>query len=174
MHPHTITIITLVILVPLLAWRIYSRFRRMIGRQKLSKIRPWITVFILPIAIVLLSYQTHQQYAQICSLIGGLIIGTILGVLGLQKTVFEQTNEGLFYTPNAFIGVSILILLICRVIYRVFEIATSDVTLENSTNSFLLTPLTLICFGLLAGYYICYATGLIKWQYKLRQKATSH
>jgi hypothetical protein len=40
--PGTSTV-TLLVLVPLLIWRIHARFRRLVGRQRLSKVRPWIS-----------------------------------------------------------------------------------------------------------------------------------
>ena len=40
--------LTLLVLLPLLAWRAYARLRRMVGRQRLSRVRPWITLTLFP------------------------------------------------------------------------------------------------------------------------------
>ena len=38
----------------LILWRVYSRMRRMVGRQKLSNIRPWVTIVVFPVLLGLL------------------------------------------------------------------------------------------------------------------------
>ena len=43
--------IALLALLPLVAWRVYMRFRRMVGRQQLSRVRPWITLAIFSIVL---------------------------------------------------------------------------------------------------------------------------
>ena len=43
LSPATITVL---ILIPLIIWRVYSRIRRMVGRQRPSKVRPWITLTV--------------------------------------------------------------------------------------------------------------------------------
>ena len=37
-------VLPFLIMIPLIAWRMYSRVKRNIGRQTLSKRRPWITI----------------------------------------------------------------------------------------------------------------------------------
>ena len=53
------TTITLLVVAPLLAWRIYVRIRRMSVRQRLSRVRPWITLIIFPTIVLLLAHATH-------------------------------------------------------------------------------------------------------------------
>ena len=44
---------TLAVLPPLLGWRIHARFGRRVGRQRLSRLRPWITLTIFPLPVLL-------------------------------------------------------------------------------------------------------------------------
>jgi membrane protein CcdC involved in cytochrome C biogenesis len=111
-----------------------------------------------------------MQLNLMMSLILGLVIGLMLGLFGIRKTQFEFTDEGWFYTPNAYLGISLLTLLVARVIYRLVEMSIDPSTITNSMDGFVLTPFTLVCFGLLAGYYIFYATGLILWRLKVLAK----
>ena len=55
------TIIAFLVLLPLLAWRVYARVRRIVGRQKLSRRRAWSTLTIFPVLIALLAYASHAQ-----------------------------------------------------------------------------------------------------------------
>src|SRR3954447_26598636 len=97
--------LTLALLLPLLGWRVYARFRRMVGRQRLSRIRPWITLAIFPILLVLLCFAAREHLERLGWLAGGLGFGGLLGIFGLRKTRFEPTPQGLFYTPNAHLGI---------------------------------------------------------------------
>src|SRR4029077_16558148 len=78
--------IALLVLLPLLAWRIYTRFRRMVGRQRLSKVRPWITIAIFGLLVVLLALAALSRPERLVSLGGGLLLGVALAQYGLQRT----------------------------------------------------------------------------------------
>jgi hypothetical protein len=148
----------------LVLWRFYSRARRMVGRQQLSNVRPWITVCVFPILTVLLAMASIAQPMSPLALSAGIVVGICLGVFGLRTTRFEKTPQGLFYTPNAHLGIALSLLLLGRIIYRliqVYAVSGSDGPPQiNSTT----TPLTLFIFGTLAGYYVAYAIGLLRWQ----------
>lgn len=159
--------ITLLALLPLLAWRVYSRFKRMVGRQRLSSIRPWVTLAIFPILISLLCFAARAHPEQLWWLAAGLGSGTILGIYGLRKTRFEPTKKGLFYTPNAHLGIALSLLFVARIVYRIIEVYTLTPTVLHDMRDFARSPLTLAVFGLLAGYYICYALGLVRWRWRV-------
>lgn len=154
--------IGLLVLLPLIAWRLYSRFRRLVGRQRASRVRPWVTLTVFPAFIALFVYVSRAD-AAIAWLAAGLAGGALLGVYGLRKTTFERAAEGRFYTPNAHLGIALSLLLAGRIVYRLVELY-----LEGSAAflaaPFVRSPVTLAIFGLLAGYYIVYAIGLLRWQ----------
>lgn len=159
--------ITLLVLLPLIVWRVYARFRRMVGRQRLSRIRPWVTLAIFPVLLVLLGFAAHEHLERLLWLAGGLGLGALLGVFGLSKTRFEPTPQGLFYTPNAHLGIALSLLFVGRIAYRLFEIYAVEPTVQHGMGDFARSPLTLAVFGLLAGYYISYAIGLVRWRFRV-------
>ena len=159
--------LTLLVLLPLITWRVYARFRRMVGRQRLSRIRPWITLVIFPVLIVLLGFAAREHLDRLCWLAGGLGLGAWLGGFGLGKTRFEPTPQGLFYTPNAHLGIALSLLFVARIVYRLVEVYVIAPGMPNGLGDFARSPLTLAVFGLLAGYYISYAVGLVRWRFRV-------
>src|SRR5882724_10409319 len=149
----------------LVLWRMYSRVRRMVGRQQLSSVRPWVTVCAFPILTVLLATASIAQPNSPLALAGGVVVGVCLGVYGLRMTRFEKTPQGLFYTPNAHLGIALSLLLVGRIIYHFIQVypATGSAGAAQQVN-YTTTPLTLLIFGTLAGYYFTYAVGLLRWQ----------
>jgi Protein of unknown function (DUF1453) len=156
--------IVLLALMPLLVWRVYSRVRRMVGRQRLSRVRPWIAVGLFPVLVALLALVSRQYPVALAWLTGGLVIGALLAVYGLRLTRFERTAQGPFYTPNAYLGVALSLLLVGRVLYRIVEIYAGGVPSTADLSHFARSPATLAIFGTLAGYYVAYAIGLLRWR----------
>jgi hypothetical protein len=148
----------------LILWRFYSRVRRMVGRQQLSTVRPWITVCVFPVLTVLLVIASIAQPLSPLALAAGLVVGVCLGVYGLRKTRFENTPQGLFYTPNAHLGVALSLLLLGRIIYRLIQVYGASGSPAGPQINSATTPLTLMIFGTLAGYYVTYAVGLLRWK----------
>ncbi len=159
--------ITLLILLPLIAWRVYARFRRMVGRQRLSRVRPWITLAIFPALVALLGWAAFPQLRSLAWLAAGLGAGALLGRFGLRHTRFEPTRKGLFYTPNAHLGIALSLLFAGRIVVRLIEVYAIDPAAPRGMHEFASSTLTLAVFGLLAGYYICYAIGLVRWRFRV-------
>jgi hypothetical protein len=164
MHPPTPSTLALVALVPLLVWRVYARFRRMMGRQRLSPARPWITLGVFSALTAVLAFAAHAHIERLWWMAAGWPAGALLAVYGLRLTRFEPTPQGLFYTPNAYLGIALSLVFLGRVLYRMFEVFALDAMASPKTASFTGSPLTLAIFGLLAGYYMTYALGLIRWR----------
>ena len=164
MQAPSATTIALLILFPLIAWRVYSRIRRLVGRQRLSKVRPWITLSIFPALIGLLTFAGWPHPERLAWLAGGLAGGSLLALYGLSKTRFDPTPQGLFYTPNAHLGIALSLLFVGRIVYRLFEVMVLAPGLPRGPLEFAQSSLTLSVFGLLAGYYIGYAVGLVRWR----------
>ena len=160
-NPSTITFI---ILVPLILWRVYARIRRMVGRQRLSKVRPWITLTVFPLICGMLALAALHRPERLTLLAGGLAVGAVLAVYGLRRTKFEVTPQGFFYTPNAHLGIALSLLFVGRILYRFVEIYALDPSTPRDMREFGSSPLTLAVFGLLTGYYVGYAVGLIRWR----------
>jgi hypothetical protein len=148
----------------LLLWRFYSRVRRMVGRQRLSHVRPWITVSVFPVLAVVLAAVSIAQPMSPVALAAGVVAGVCLGIYGLRVTRFEKTPAGLFYTPSAHVGIALSLVLFGRIIYRLIQIYGSSGPVGEPQINYATTPLTLLIFGTLAGYYVTYAVGLLRWR----------
>ena len=152
----------------LVGWRVYSRIKRMVGRQRLSNVRPWVTLCVFPLLVALLLFASASHTLAALALVAGVLAGAALGWYGLRLTKFEQTPLGLFYTPSAHLGIALSLLLVARIGYRaVYLYFVPEAILEGSS-VFVRSPLTLLIFGTLAGYYIAYAVGLLLWRRRVR------
>jgi hypothetical protein len=137
----------------------------MVVRQQLSKVRPWITVCALPVLVVLFAADSIAHPVAVAELLGGAAVGIGLGIYGLRLTRFENTPEGLYYTPSAHVGIALSVLLIGRLGYRAMQVYSA--TAVGNTPPpvpFSGSPATLLIFGALAGYYVTYAIGLLRWR----------
>ena len=161
-QPGTPQALVTVAIVALIAWRLYSRIRRNIGRQRLPPVRPWITLAVFPLVLVLLVLTAHLPALGSAGLAGGVLVGIALGVFGLRLTRFEATAQGVFYTPNAHLGILLSTLVVSRVVYRLIVGGLPDTAAAPAAPP-TLTPLTLLLVGTLAGYYCTYAIGLLRW-----------
>jgi hypothetical protein len=156
----------------LFLWRTYSRIRRVVGRQHLSKVRPWITVSVFLLLILLLAGISMARPESLLGLGGGLVVGIGLAVYSLRKTRFENTAEGLFYTPSAHVGIAVSLLFVGRVLYRLIQMYAYGISApgrapapgQDPNLHYATTPLTMLVFGVLAGYYLAYAIGLLRWK----------
>ena len=155
----------------LVAWRMYSRIRRVVGRQQLSGNRPWWTIVIFALVFALLLVTTLARPINAVALLGGAGFGVALGVLGIRLTKFEPTAEGLFYTPSAHLGIALSALFIGRIAYRFFQLySLGDQPPPAGMNDIGQSPLTLVIFATLAGYYVAYAIGLLLWRRRVSSK----
>lgn len=152
----------LVVLVPLVGWRMYSRVRRLVGRQRSRAWRHWTAAILFPLLVALFAIASIANPLAVGALGGGCAAGIALGLWGLRLTRFERTAEGWFYTPNAHIGIALSILLVARIGWRIFEMQMYGTPPRGA--QFATSPLTLLVFGTLAGYYATYAIGVLRWR----------
>lgn len=158
----------------LILWRTYSRIRRMVGRQRLSKVRPWITVCVFLPLVLLLAFSSIARPESLLGIGGGLVVGIGLGVYSLRKTRFENTPQGLFYTPSAHVGIAVSLLFVGRLLYRLIQmyaISGASAPRGDPNLQYATTPLTMLIFGVLAGYYVTYAIGLLRWKASIKTEA---
>lgn len=161
-HPSALVSIAFVAFV---AWRVYRRVRRMVGRQPLRVGRAWLTVVFFPVVLAMLALSALVAPANGLALLAGGTVGAALGVWGLRLTRFEVTPAGLFYTPNLHLGIALSLLFVGRLAYRFVVMALAGQALfEGQSQSFTRSPLTLAIFATLAAYYTAYAAGLIAWR----------
>ena len=143
------TPIVAAVVAPLVLWRVYSRIKRLTSRQQSKTWRHRTTLVFFPLLVLALAAGAVLTGAlPLIALAAGLPLGVVLGRIAIGKTRFEQVGDTYYFTPHAPIGMLIALL----IALQHHEFATS--------------PLTLFIFGLLAGYYMTYAFGLLAWRRK--------
>ncbi len=168
MNPQLTHALVTTAIVALIVWRLYGRIRRSIGRQRLHPVRPWLTVTLFPLVLALLAWAGLARPLVEGSLWCGVAVGIGLGILGHRLTRYEVTPEGLFYIPSAHLGVALSTVLVCRIVYR-FVISGGPGAMGSAPPAQPLTPLTVLLIGTLAGYYVTYAVGLLRWAAQARR-----
>ncbi len=158
------TLLLTIGLAALIALRMVSRVRRMVGRQRLSPVRPWLTIVLFPLLALLLLLTAFVNPMSVLGLLGGCGVGVALGACGLRLTRFEATPEGRFYTPNPYLGVALAVLLVARIAWRYAQLYMIGGPGGAVPADFARSALTLLVFGMLAGYYTTYAAGLLRWK----------
>ena len=157
-------------MTPLIAWRLYARVRRMVGRQKSVAWRHWLTVCLFPLLLLWLGSMAalHEDgWLAVLGMLAGAACGVGLAVYGLKLTRFEVAEDGFFYTPNAHIGIALSALFIGRMLYRFGSLYLGGMPVAGSpVAGFANSPLTLAIFGMLAGYYVAYAAGVLRWRHQ--------
>ena len=141
-----------------IAWRVYQRVRRNIGRQKLQPRRIIVRLVIFCIVSFFIIFMGLQFPRVLAGYGGGILAGALLGFVGLRLTKFETTDEGHFYTPDTRIGVALSLLLAGRIIYRM--VALSNYSMASNHPPPMQSPLTFLIIGLTVGYYFVYYIGL--------------
>ncbi|MGZ5198133.1 MAG: hypothetical protein ACXWC4_00015 [Telluria sp.] len=163
-----LTTIALILLVPVLVWRVYARVRSRMARQR-SIVSRHYTGLLAFFAMVAVAASELTDPLAISALAGGTVAGLALGVYGLRITRFENTNEGYFYTPNARLGILIAMALVARVLYLGILIYANKGS-NTPTPRIGDSPLTMLTVGLAAGYFWMYSLGLLRWRMKLRKE----
>jgi hypothetical protein len=151
-------------LLPLIGWRLYQRIRRLVGRQKSVAWRHWVAATLFPLLLLALVLPALGSPAALAALGAGVAAGVALAVWGLRLTRFERDGVYFYYTPSAHIGIGLSLLLACRILYRLVEVYDGALAHAQAAREFGNSPLTLLVFGMLAGYYASYAIGLLRWR----------
>lgn len=156
------------VLVPLVAWRVYSRIKRLTTRQHSRTWRHRTTLVFFPLLVALVLLGAAGNPVALAAMGAGAVVGIGLGMVSLGKTVFEQVDGKFWFTPHAPIGTVVALLFIGRMAWRAVEFYTSGGSFASQ--DFIKSPVTLLVFGILAAYYMTYAAGLLRWR---RRTATA-
>jgi hypothetical protein len=157
----TQTNIVMLALTPLILWRVYKRVQRLTTRQQSRIWRHWIGVVLFPLVPVVMAVMLMAKPLALAAIAGGVAAGAVLGMAALRRTGFERIGSDYFYTPHAPIGLMIALLFVGRVLYRGYEFYAYGAQHVPQLGS---SPLTLLIFGTVFGYYAAYTTGLLRWR----------
>jgi len=131
---------------------IYRRGRRLFTRQRFGSRRLLVrmaivgSICVLLLPILLLARGVAPAI--------GLGLGLSLGLLARTLTKFEVTEQGLFFTPNAYVGVAVMSLFLGRMIYRLTAIGAAGGS--PFRDGFQRSPMTAAVVAVLIGYYVTY------------------
>jgi hypothetical protein len=139
----------------------YRRVRRNIGPQPLRPGRLWTGITIFSALLIVFAVLLGRHPAVLPGLAGGAAAGALLGWIGLRLTRFETNENGHFYTPNTYLGVTLSLLLVGRLVYRFTQFSTASHVGGAPTPGAAWSPLTMAVFGLMAGYYVAYYAGVL-------------
>lgn len=166
MSPHAVTWL---VLIPILGLLYYRRLRRFIGRQPIRTRRMAVRVALLAVVLLFFGSLAVHQPQLLAWLGGGAFAGALLGGIGLRLTRIEVSDEGDFYTPNTWLGMAVIALLIGRLVYKYLVIMPQMASAAGSPQAgqsallqaYTQHPLTLLIYGLVIGYYLAYFGGLL-------------
>jgi hypothetical protein len=149
----------------LILFALYRRFRRLFGRQPLQPARLKARVVILSVVSLLLAVRGLQSANLALAGFGGAAAGAALAYLGLRLTRFDATPNGIFYTPNRYIGAILSALLLSRLAYRFGVLYPAMQAAHASSGDpfagYRGSALTVALFGVVIAYYIAYYAGLL-------------
>jgi hypothetical protein len=150
------------IVIPLVLWRMVSRIKRLTTRQRSRIWRHRTTLAFFPLLVlVLAALALRTNPIALAGLAVGLPLGAMLGRTAIGKARFEQVGADEFYfTPHAPIGMVVALLFISRMAWRGYQIFM----VPGGQSDYVASPLTLLTFGIVAGYYILFAFGLLAWR----------
>ena len=159
-------IITPIFMVAVVAFAIFRRVRRTIGRQPLQPKRMQARMFVLGLVGIVSLAFSFRDIELAGSLLAGVAAGAALGYFGVRNTKFETTPQGQFYTPHLYIGLFVTLIFLSRIAYRFIFLypamqAASKVN-ESPFAAYQKSPLTLFIFGIVIGYYVFYYLGVIR------------
>lgn len=153
------------LIVSFVAWRVYVRVRRNIGRQ------PWQPKRLIARAIFFAAIGGLYAFGMVmtsnmsalAALLGGVVLGVPLALWGLHLTEFVATPQGKFYTPNLWIGLTLTVMFVGRLAYRMIGVYSGAIPRSSMGGVGLFqSPLTVAMFGLTAGYYVAYNIDVVR------------
>jgi hypothetical protein len=147
------------ILIPFIVWRLYSRMRKLITRQEARPGRLWFSVILFPLLTLFMAWVVRKDMTALGSLAGGAVCGVALAMLGLKLTRFDVEGSKLFYQPNRYIGMGLMMVFVTRMVYR-YAFAQPAAGVQPG-DAALHSPLTLVVMGLVFCYYAPYSAGIL-------------
>ncbi len=145
------------LLVPLVGFALYRRLRKSFGKQRYVPQLMIARMALFGLLCAGFVVYSHAPAALLAG-VGGLAVGVGLARVGINHTTFETTAEGVFYTPNKWLGLVVTALFVARLVGRIATV--SDQVMTAAEGGVPLrspqTAVTLGLFCLMAAYYVAY------------------
>ena len=164
-------IVPLVILVLLVLWllllplSLWQRYRLVKARRKawywLVRLNSWLLLFSTALFLVSMAITNVWWPGALAYALAGMGAGLLTGIVGLWLSRFEQTPQGMYYTPNPWLVLSLTLLVAARIAMGFVEMwrywqgkqALAMIPVLDHASLFAVA-------GLLIGYYFVYTWGL--------------
>jgi integral membrane sensor domain MASE1 len=165
----SLTTLALVALFPFLVWRIYSRLKTQMTRQRSILSRHYTGLIVFGAMLLVPASELADNPFGLAALAAGAIGGIVLGNIGLRRTRFEDTPEGYFFTPPQRMGILVAMLLVARVLYLGIEIYLNQGS-STPNPRFTDSPVTMLCLGITAAYFATFSASLMRWRQRKRKE----
>lgn len=165
----SITTLALILLFPILVWRIYQRLKSQMTRQRSIMSRHYTGLLVFAAMMLVPAAGLADRPFSLAALGLGAIVGIGLANYGLRRTRFENTAEGYYFTPPMRMGILVAMLLVARVLYLGIEIYMnqgSGLPSPRFTDSLL----TMFSLGITAAYFATFSASLMRWRQRLRKE----
>lgn len=150
------------LMVPLMAFAVYRRVRRNIGAQLLRPSQLKFRIGLLAVVLAMLALLSLQSLPMATAISGGVLVGAMLGFVGMRLTRFETRADGVYYTPNVYLGVALSLLVLARVVYRMSMLWSQGAAQAAHPGPPQFSPLTFALVAVLIGYYLVYCIGILR------------
>jgi hypothetical protein len=167
----SITTLALILLLPILVWRIYQRLKAQMTRRRSIMSRHYTGLLVFGAMLLVPAAGMGDRPLSLAALALGAVVGIALGIYGLRRTRFEDTAEGYYFTPPMRMGVLVGMLLVARVIYLGIEVYMNQGSNQPNPR-FSDSPLTMYCLGMSASYFATFSASLMRWRLRLRKENT--
>lgn len=164
----SLTTAALILLVPVLVWRIYQRLKGQMTRQRSILSRHYTGLLVFGAMVLVPLTELLERPLSLAALALGAIAGIGLGSYAVRKTRFEDTPEGYYFTPPMRMGILVAMLLVARVIYLGIEIYMNQGSSQPNPR-FSDSPATMFCVGLTGAYFATFSASLMRWRQRLRK-----
>ncbi|WP_256080840.1 hypothetical protein [Massilia sp. YIM B04103] len=162
-----LTTLALLILIPLLVWRIYLRLKQIFRRQESLAWRHVLGVAVCGALLLALGFSMLPDTGALSFLAAGAVGGGWLAAFSLKRTRFENRGLRFYFTPYPRFGMLVCLLFSAAVLSIGVELymnsraaipqAMSQVTLMRA-------PARAIAFGLMLGFIGVFSAGLLRWR----------
>ncbi|MNV04250.1 hypothetical protein D3C71_945410 [compost metagenome] len=138
-------------------WLYYRRIRRHFGWQPWRPVRNVVRIVLLSVLGLLLAWGAMYMRHAAPGMMVGALAGIALGLFGLKHTRIGMRDGRPGYTPNAWIGGVLSVVLVGRLAWRWYSGAFSQGMMAGGSN---VSPLTMGLVAALLGYGLVQAVGL--------------
>ncbi len=159
-----LTTLALIVLAPLLVWRVYRRVNGVMASQRSILSRHYTGLFVFTAMVLVAVSEVATRGLHLASLLLGTSAGICLGIYGLRHTRFD--NATVFYTPPKRTGLLIAMLFFARVMQIGIELYLNQGS-GKPNPEFTDSLVTMGAIGLLGGYFGTFSAGLIRWRRSL-------